>query len=223
MQIQNALDHCDFQSCIIPTICLHDDVMIWKRFPSEKSAARFSSQKACNAKWYVLFFSNKLPNSRRCSCAIVNSCCIRIIITYVITHVIQNAWWSHQMETFPTLLAICAGNSPVTVELPAQRLVTRMFDFFFDLLLNKQWSKQSWGWWFEMPHHLLWRHCNGIHINCMFKFKYWKPQPATGFISHAMWISCERYTQESNTSDSINQMNSFWSLHRWKYVFWNLF
>ena len=27
--------------------------------------------------------------------------------------------------------------------------VTRRFDIFFDLRLNKQLSKQSWGWWFE--------------------------------------------------------------------------
>ena len=26
--------------------------------------------------------------------------------------------------------------------------------------LNKPWSKQSWGWWFETPKHPLWRHCN---------------------------------------------------------------
>ena len=26
--------------------------------------------------------------------------------------------------------------------------------------LNKQLSKQSWGWWFETPSRPLWRHCN---------------------------------------------------------------
>ena len=26
--------------------------------------------------------------------------------------------------------------------------------------LNKRLSKQSWGWWFEMPSRQLWRHCN---------------------------------------------------------------
>ena len=30
------------------------------------------------------------------------------------------AWWRHQMETFSALLAICAGNSPVTGEIPTQ-------------------------------------------------------------------------------------------------------
>ena len=38
--------------------------------------------------------------------------------------------------------------------------VTRSFDVFFDLRLNKQLSKQSWGWWFETPSCSLWRHCN---------------------------------------------------------------
>ena len=30
-------------------------------------------------------------------------------------------WWRHQMETFSALLAICAGDSPVTGEFPAQK------------------------------------------------------------------------------------------------------
>ena len=36
-------------------------------------------------------------------------------------------------------------------EFPAQRPMTRSFDVFFDLRLNKWLSKQSWGWWFETP------------------------------------------------------------------------
>ena len=44
--------------------------------------------------------------------------------------------WRHQMETYPALLAICAGNSPVTGEFPAPRPVTRGFDVFFDLRVN---------------------------------------------------------------------------------------
>ena len=47
------------------------------------------------------------------------------------------------METFTALLAICVGNSPVTGEFPIQSLVTRSFDVFFDLRLNKRLSKQS--------------------------------------------------------------------------------
>ena len=70
------------------------------------------------------------------------------------------SWWRHQMETFSALLAICARNSPVPGEFPAQRPVTRSFDFFFDLRLNKRLSKQSRGWWFETLPSPLWRHSN---------------------------------------------------------------
>ena len=54
-------------------------------------------------------------------------------------------WWRHQMEIFSALLAICAGNSPVTGEFPAQKPVTRSFDVLFDMFLNKRLCKQSWG------------------------------------------------------------------------------
>ena len=70
------------------------------------------------------------------------------------------SWWRHQMETFSALLAICAGNSPVPGEFPTQRSVTRSFDVFFDLCLNKRLSKQWWGWWFETLSRWLWRHRN---------------------------------------------------------------
>ena len=70
------------------------------------------------------------------------------------------SWWRHQMETFSALLAICAGKSPVSGEFPIQRPVTRSFDIFFDLRLNKRLSKQSWSWWFETPSCPLWRQCN---------------------------------------------------------------
>ena len=69
-------------------------------------------------------------------------------------------WWRHQMETFSALLAICAGNSPVPGEFPAQRPVTRSFDVFFELRLNEQSNKQSWGWRFETRSRSLWCHCN---------------------------------------------------------------
>ena len=47
-------------------------------------------------------------------------------------------------------------------EFPTQRPVTRSFDVFFDLRLNKPLNKQSWGWWFETLSRSLWRHRNDI-------------------------------------------------------------
>ena len=41
------------------------------------------------------------------------------------------------METFSALLALCAGNLPVTGDFPSQRPVTQNFDILFNLRLNK--------------------------------------------------------------------------------------
>ena len=96
--------------------------------------------------------------------------CIRIKVTgwslsYFLLNgytAIVSTWWRHQMETFFALLAICAGNSPVPGEFPTQRPVTRSFDVYFDLRLNKRLCKQSWGWWFETLLCPLWRHSNEL-------------------------------------------------------------
>ena len=71
------------------------------------------------------------------------------------------AWWRHQMETFFRVTGHLCGKFTGH---PAQRPVTRSFQVFFDLHLNKRLSKQSWGWWSETPSRPLWRHWNGILI-----------------------------------------------------------
>ena len=91
---------------------------------------------------------------------------IQIKLNYAwINHNRAIRWWRHQMETFSALLVICAGNSPVPDEFPAQRPVTRSFVVFFDLRLNKRLSKQSQGWWFETPPWSLWRQCKEKSLN----------------------------------------------------------
>ena len=71
----------------------------------------------------------------------------------------SRSWWRYQMVTFSALQALYAGNSKVTGELPSQRPVTRSFDVFFDLRLNKRVSKQSKRRWFWAPSRSLWHHC----------------------------------------------------------------
>ena len=66
--------------------------------------------------------------------------------------------WKHFPRYWPFVRVI--HRSPG--EFPTQRPMTRSFDVFFDLCLNKRLSKQSWGWWFEMLLSPLWRHCNVI-------------------------------------------------------------
>ena len=49
------------------------------------------------------------------------------------------------------------------------RPVTRSFDVFFYLCLNKRLSKQSWGLWFETLSRSSWRHRNG-----KLRWHHWK-------------------------------------------------
>ena len=94
------------------------------------------------------------------------------------------SWRRLQMEAFSALLALCAGNSPVTGDFPSQRPVTRSFNILFDLRPNKRLSKESWDWWFETPPRSLWRHCNASW-KCKFdaqefrgvnRIKYFNPE-----------------------------------------------
>ena len=59
-------------------------------------------------------------------------------------------------------------------EFPSHRPVTRSFDVFFDLRLNKRLSKQSRRRWYETPWHSLWRHCivDAYHDYCFMKIDY---------------------------------------------------
>ena len=71
-----------------------------------------------------------------------------------------HAWWRHQMETSSMLLALCAGNSPVTGEFPHKGQWRGVLMFSLICALNNRLSKQSWCWWFETLLRPLWRHCN---------------------------------------------------------------
>ena len=75
--------------------------------------------------------------------------------------------WKHFPRCWPFLRGILG-----------QKPVTRSFDVFFDLRLNKQFSKQSWGWWFETPSRTLWPCGNGtllqsLHQAYMHLFHKW--------------------------------------------------
>ena len=77
-----------------------------------------------------------------------------------------------------------------TGKFPSQRPVTRSFDVFFDLCLNKRFSKQSLGWWFETPSSSLWRYCNGQIATAI---REWLPQ--VGKLSPVYFTS---YSQQGN-------------------------
>ena len=93
--------------------------------------------------------------------------------------------WRHQQETFSALLALCVGNSQVTGVFPSQAPVTRSFDVFFDLHLNKRLSKPSTRWWFETPSRPLWRHCNVNVPVCQQSHIWWYHSTCFGII---LWL-----------------------------------
>ena len=80
---------------------------------------------------------------------------------YVVTPL--NTWWLHQMETdFPRYWPFVRGIHRSPVNSPHKGQWRGALMFFFDLRLNKRFSKHWWGWWFETPSRPLWRHCNDI-------------------------------------------------------------
>ena len=93
---------------------------------------------------------------------------------------IKIGWLGNMMTSsngkFSALLALCAGTLPVTGELPTQRPVTRSFDVFVELCVNKQLSKQPCGWCFQTPVSSLWRHCNACSATYWLLYKASLPE-----------------------------------------------
>ena len=54
-------------------------------------------------------------------------------ILFCPTQHVQLTWWRNQMEAFFALLALCAGNSPVTGDFPSQRPVMRSLMFLWSV------------------------------------------------------------------------------------------
>ena len=143
-------------------------------------------------------------------------------IGYVDVHLIS--WWRHQMETFSALLALCSGNSSITGEFPSKRPVTRSFDVFFDLCLNKRLSKQSWGWWFETQPRSLWRHCDvTTRSYSLFTFRtltlckrMWKTN--RWFTGVDIDITCEAAGAWNQTTTAINVADITKLLHMLPHV-----
>ena len=74
------------------------------------------------------------------------------------------------------------------VNSPHKRPVTRSFDIFFDLRLNKRLSKQSLGWWFEMPSCSLWSHYN-VQCCCDVYVVAKLYKPSTGGLTYdTFWV-----------------------------------
>ena len=141
------------------------------------------------------------------------------------------------METFSVLLAFCAGNSPVRGEFPSQRPVTRSFDVFFDLCLNKHVSKQSWGWWSETLSSSLWRQCN-VHLityvflevligveffMCQWHLSslQWHHIEHNGISNHWHFHSLFNcwFRHRSKKTSKLRVTGLLWGIHQWPVIF----
>ena len=71
------------------------------------------------------------------------------------------------METFSTLLTICAGNSPVPPHYKGRWRGALMFSLI--CVWINVFSKQWWGWWFETLSRPLWLHRNAGDTLCASK------------------------------------------------------
>ena len=92
----------------------------------------------------------------------------------------QTAWWRHQMETFSALLALCAGNSPVTGEFPALKWIFWTGGFSRDWILR--WVSESFPICKQCP-------CSGCGTN-MHTYKH--TFTTMYMISYSNMISCQR-------------------------------
>ena len=127
---------CPFHECLFNhTSNLMGNSFHYDSIPSYNVAANFAHAMiallSCHVQRFVAIHPSELG-------WVQNEICITFELCW-------KTWWRHQMETFSKLLALCAGNSPVTGEFPAQRPVTWSFDAFFDLCLDVRFSKQWWG------------------------------------------------------------------------------
>ena len=93
---------------------------------------------SANVLWLHLIWSQDATVKHQidgldCSDSITN------IPELVVLHKVIETWWSHKMETFCALLALCAGNSSITSGFPSQRPVKQSFGLFLDLFLKNGW------------------------------------------------------------------------------------
>ena len=140
-------------------------------------------------------------------CFVVKQSCIIVTMKWPwlmmgsYSHGDNTSWWHHQMEAFSALLALCAGNSPVLGEFPAQNQWRgALMSFFF--IRNKRLSKQSWGWWFETPSRPLWRHCNVI-VYSIWLDPHILPLQTTGSIKPGLRTAVHQRSYLSSSSPKV--------------------
>ena len=141
---------------IFQIICILIKLNLW-HLQNVAMAPEFTLN--CPVETVQLCLSN-IPNSTHLWN--VMKCILLLVLWPLLQKDIPQSTFGHddviKWKQFPRYWPFVRGNSPVTGEFSSQRPVTRNFDVFFDLHLNKRLSKQSRRRWLEMPSCSLWRH-----------------------------------------------------------------
>ena len=111
------------------------------------------------------------------------------------------------------LIALCEGNPPVSVGFPSQRPVTRGFDVFFDLGLNKQLSKHLRIQWFETPLRSLQRHCNVLSEQSLLK---WVLVTPTQHNTSGAWFSLSIFKSSKSQQHLVRHLSKKSRIVSWK-------
>ena len=126
---------------------------------------------------------------------------------------VQISWWRHQMETFSALLALCAGNPPVTGEFPSQRPVTRSFDVFFDLCMKN-------GWVNNCEAGKLRRHRAHSDVTNVLQYERRQLLSYLSYDGNLKWNgpligNCEGTVKPVYNDHLMGYFSAFWSSSRW--------
>ena len=121
-------------------------------------------------------------------------------------------WWpQYMMENNGNNVRVtCPLWRESTGVIPSQRPVTRNFDVFFVLRLNKRLGKQSRCWWFDTPSRSLWRQCDGfcVVVNAKMVFLWWQIMcfPSVKISYHGNWSG----SPNINSDETPLADNSHW-------------
>ena len=128
---------------------------IWSTAALGNQDQRITAEKKTQTcSWQSSYFNRSWQ--RKCNCK--KRLWYWFNMTEMICTTTCDQWWCIKWKYFARYWLFVRGIHRSPVNYPHK--VMRNFDVFFDFRLNKRLGKQWWGWWFEMPSHPLWHHCN---------------------------------------------------------------
>ena len=128
-------------------------------------------------------------------------------------------WWHHQMEAFSVLLALCVRNPPITGGFPSESPMTRSFDVFFGVRLNKRLNKQLIHLWFQKVATVYAKRCyKGGHLTPILEFRKlcWNPSWCQLRIHHDKWQDIGRlFHSPSLVTLELSMADETWNPIGW--------